>query len=125
MGADAPAELHILFAKHYNAGDLDGLMSLYEENASLVAAPGIAVSGTDAIREALASMVALKGTIEFVGEGTSYESGDLVLTHGTWVMTAEGMDEIRATTAEVARRQADGTWQYVIDNPFGTQPAGA
>jgi hypothetical protein len=28
-----------------------------------------------------------------------------------------------ATTAEVARRQPDGTWQYVIDNAWGDQAA--
>ena len=30
-----------------------------------------------------------------------------------------GDDEMSATTAEVARRQADGTWRYLIDNPHG------
>jgi ketosteroid isomerase-like protein len=46
---------------------------------------------------------------------------------------AVGLDEIRAVwadlvalggrvrmvTAEVARRQGDGTWRYVVDNPYG------
>ena len=29
-----------------------------------------------------------------------------------------------ATTAEVARRQPDGTWRYLIDNPDGAVLAG-
>jgi len=28
-----------------------------------------------------------------------------------------------AETAEVARRQADGSWRYVIDHPFGAESA--
>ena len=31
--------------------------------------------------------------------------------------------ELGATTAEVARRQPDGTWLYVIDNAWGDQAA--
>jgi hypothetical protein len=30
-----------------------------------------------------------------------------------------GSDSTEGTTAEVVRRQADGTWRYLIDNPFG------
>jgi hypothetical protein len=26
---------------------------------------------------------------------------------------------MEGTTAEVVRRQADGTWRYAIDNPWG------
>ena len=29
--------------------------------------------------------------------------------------------ELGATTAEVARRQPDGSWLYVIDNAWGDQ----
>ncbi len=27
--------------------------------------------------------------------------------------------ELHGSTAEVARRQPDGTWKYVFDHPFG------
>ena len=44
------------------------------------------------------------------------EHGDIALLSNRW--TSVGLeDEISATTAEVARRQRDGTWKYVIDNP--------
>jgi hypothetical protein len=35
-----------------------------------------------------------------------------------WTMRI-GDDEMSATTAEVARRQPDGIWRYLIDNPDG------
>jgi hypothetical protein len=49
--------------------------------------------------------------------------GDLAFLSNTWSLTGTGPDgtplTMGATTAEVARRQADGTWRYVIDNVWG------
>jgi len=33
-----------------------------------------------------------------------------------WTSTI-GDDELSSVTPEVARRQSDGTWKYIIDNP--------
>jgi len=42
---------------------------------------------------------------------------DVALLSNDWTMEGDGWSAA-ATTAEVARRQADGSWRYVIDNPF-------
>ena len=51
--------------------------------------------------------------------------GDLAYLANTWSLSGTGPDGtpvvLGATTAEVARRQADGTWRYVIDNAWGDQ----
>ena len=44
--------------------------------------------------------------------------GEIALLSNRWTMRI-GDDEMSATSAEVARRQPDGTWRYVIDNPDG------
>jgi len=44
------------------------------------------------------------------------EQGDIALLSNRWTSTI-GDDEPSAVTAEVARRQSDGTWKYIIDNP--------
>jgi len=44
------------------------------------------------------------------------EQGDIALLSNRWTATFDGAD-ISASSAEVARRQSDGTWKYVIDNP--------
>lgn len=121
MSAKHPTELHELFAKYYNAGDIEGLVSLYEDNAMLVSAPGSIAIGAQAIRDALTTLTAMKGTIRFVGDGVLFEADDLALTHGRWEMSIDGMDDVVASTAEVARLQPDATWKYVIDNPWGAQ----
>ena len=72
--------------------------------------------GLDAIREIWAGFVGLGGHIAMTTR-SAVEVGDVALLSNAWTWTADGMDG-GAVTAEVARRQADGTWRYVIDNPF-------
>ncbi len=51
------------------------------------------------------------------------ESGDTALVHSKWTTVGTDADGNRVDFAgqgtEVVRRQADGTWLFIIDNPFG------
>ena len=51
------------------------------------------------------------------------ESGDIALAHAKWTSVGTDADgnrvDFAGQTTEVMRRQADGTWLFVIDNPFG------
>jgi uncharacterized protein (TIGR02246 family) len=114
--------MHRVFTAAFNAGDAAALMDLYEPDASLAPAPGQVVTGTAAIREVLAGFLALKGkmTIDTV---RIIPAGDVALLHGSWILSGTGPDgnaiELAGRNTEVVRRQADGTWRFVIDNPFG------
>jgi uncharacterized protein (TIGR02246 family) len=118
--ADAPRELHELFLKYFNSKDLDGLLTLYEDDAVLVAAPGEPAQGGDVIRASLEAFLQLGGQIEFIAEAEPVISGDIALTHGRWRLVPDVGDAMEGETAEVSRRGADGTWRYVIDNPWGS-----
>jgi len=52
------------------------------------------------------------------------EVDDLALVVGIWSFdgTGPGGEPVRleAKNADVLRRQTDGTWRFVIDNPWGT-----
>jgi ketosteroid isomerase-like protein len=52
------------------------------------------------------------------------EADDLALVVGVWSFNGTGPDgepvELEANNADVLRRQEDGTWRFVIDNPWGT-----
>jgi uncharacterized protein (TIGR02246 family) len=122
MPATTPEQMHRVFEDMFNAGDIDGLMELYESNAALIAQPGSVAHGSEQIRAALQGFLALKGRIT-LDTKLVCTVGDLAYLSNTWSLSGTGPDgkpvALGATTAEVARRQPDGTWRYVIDNAWG------
>ena len=123
MAAREPEETHRLWGERFQAGDVEGLLALYEPNATLVPQPGQAASGAAAIREALGGFFGLKPTFNWVETRPAIRSGDLALLHSRWTLSGTGADgsplQLNGTTADVVRRQADGTWLFTIDNPWG------
>ena len=123
MPATEPEQLHRLFEQAFNAADLDSLMALYEPDATLVPQPGTVVEGVDAIRDSLRWFLDRNGRIT-VDTKLVLRVGELAYLSNRWMLTGGTMPdgspaELAATTAEVARRQPDGTWLYVIDNAWG------
>ena len=119
--ARTPEELHRLWSDYFVAGDLDGLVSLYEPDASLVAQSGAYVTGRRAIREVLAGFLSLRRAFE-IEIGRAVRSGDLALLVSSWKLSGEQRGapyETKGRTADVVRRQPDGSWLYVIDSPYG------
>jgi ketosteroid isomerase-like protein len=109
--------LHEKVQTCFNDGDVPALVTLYEPNARMMREDGSVAVGEHEIRDVWSGFVALGGRITMV---TRYaiEVDDIALLSNTWTFDGAGIT-LSATTAEVARRQPDGTWRYVIDNPFG------
>jgi uncharacterized protein (TIGR02246 family) len=120
MPAQKPEDLGQLFVQAMKDGDLDAVMALYEPGASMPNQQGEVRSGADAIREYMAPFVAMKP--DMTGQTDKVIlAGDIALSHSRWSMTTPAPMSSRAV--EVARRQPDGTWLYVIDDPFTLGPA--
>ena len=126
MSVRTPEEMHPAFTAAFNARDLDALLMLYEEGAVLTPQPGVAVSGPAAIREALGGFLSLNGPIAMTTK-TIIPTGDLALLHAEWTLNGTGPDStpiaLAARSSEVIRRQPDGTWRYIIDNPYSVDAA--
>jgi uncharacterized protein (TIGR02246 family) len=122
MPAHKPEELDELFVQALNSGDLDALIALYEPEASFNPEPGQVVTGTQAIREAAQGFLAMNPTLTLETK-TLNQTSDLALTTANWHLTGLGPNDttvdMRGQSVEVSRRQPDGTWRFVIDNPFG------
>ena len=123
MPAHAPEEVAQLWAESLTAGNLEALVELYEPDATLVAQPGEVVTGVEAIREVLSALLAVEPTFNLEARKV-LQTGDLALSFADWTLSGTGPKgeaiQMAAQTSDVLRRQADGTWCFVIDNPFGS-----
>jgi uncharacterized protein (TIGR02246 family) len=125
MPATEPEQIHGLFEEAFNAGDLDALMALYEPDAALIPQPGAVAEGTAAIRDALRWFLDRGGQVT-LDTKLVLRAGDLAYLSNRWSLSGGTMPdgspaELGATTAEVVRRQSDGTWLFAIDNAWGDQ----
>jgi len=96
--AAEPEDLGRLFLERANARDVDGVAALYEPDAVLASAGGDLVTGTKAIRRMYEALLA--DPPQFAGDVRP------ALRRGRG-----------GATAEIARRQSDGTWLWVADQP--------
>ena len=123
IGTATPARVLESIVAGINSGDLDSLMPLYESTAAFATEPGSLAPGLAGIREALNGFIAMNGTLD-LRVTRVLEVDDLALVIGTWSFDGTGPDgqpvRLQANNADVLRRQADGTWRFVIDNPWGT-----
>ncbi|HEX2086830.1 MAG TPA: SgcJ/EcaC family oxidoreductase [Solirubrobacteraceae bacterium] len=116
------AALPDALAQRLADGDLDGALALYEPEATFAPQPGAQVSGLDAIREALAQFIALRPSLSGEVEKV-LEAGDVALVTNRWSLRGTGPDgaplEMGGVSADVMRRQPDGTWRILVDDPWG------
>lgn len=104
--AHDPQELERLLVSRQIAGDVDGMTALYEPLALIDFGAG-QVRSREAIHEFFRELVASGQKFEMGEQRPVMICGDLALT-STRCLNG-------TVTAEVARRQSDGTWLWVID----------
>ncbi len=108
--AQKPEDLTRLFVERANAKDAAGIAALYEENAVMAYPPGQVTRGRDAIRTFWEEN--LKNVPKFQPEEPlpTLISGDIALT-STPPKDGSG------ARAQVVRRQPDGRWLRLLDQP--------
>ena len=105
--AKEPNDLERFFVERANAGDVEGLVSLYESNATLASGDGEVAVGLEEIRKFFISFLANRPQLTRSDQAPALRSGNLALTSSRL-----GNGDI---TAEIARLQPDGNWLWAVD----------
>ena len=116
-------DIHPAVERTVNNEDVEGFLALYAPDACMVLPDGSTITGHEAIRELATQLVAMKGRMK-VRTRYVIEAGDLAILSNEWTLTTAS-ESMSAITAEVAQRQPDGGWLYVIDNPYAGPTADA
>jgi hypothetical protein len=115
--ATQPEDLSRFVVQRLNAGDVDGLVALYEPGAALALPDGRLATGDDEIRQACEGIVAGRPPRRRAAMGTVAAGRRLPgLRNGELALTATQVPG-GAVTAGVAHQQPDGTWLWVLDQP--------
>jgi len=108
--AQQPEDLTRLFVERANQGDAEGVAALYEQDAVMAYPPGKVTAGRDAIRQLWEQVLA--GRPHF-----SPETPLPTLITGDVALTSTPPSDGSGARAQVVRRQPDGTWLRVLDQP--------
>jgi len=108
----------------FQDNEIETVMSAYEHGAAVVFEPGQPVTDEQQLRQMFSAMAAAKPVFTYSGHEVVV-SGDIAVHIAPWRMTAHTPDgqEIVQSGLSIAalRRQADGSWKMVIDNPHGAR----
>ena len=107
--ATDPGDLAKFFVDRANAGDVEGLVALYEPNAVLAFPEGTIATGHAEIRAVYEDFLASAPVLTPGRQRPPLVSGDLALT-ATELPTG-------GVTVEIAHRQPDGYWLWAVDQP--------
>jgi uncharacterized protein (TIGR02246 family) len=111
-----PEDITRLFVERSNAGDATGVAALYEENAVLAYPPGDQTVGREAIRALWEKVLAHAPQFEQEQPLPTLISGDIALT-------STPPKDGAGARAQVVRRQPDGSWLRLLDQPEFVTPA--
>lgn len=122
MAARTSIEVDQLFAKALEAGDLEAIVALYEPQAVVPGQSGQPPAvGPDQIREAMRPFIELKPTNVVLAATVVAELDGVAILYDDWRGTGHAPDgseaPLEGKAIEVVRRQADGSWKFIFDDP--------
>lgn len=109
------------FYTAFNDRNIERLLALFEPHAVYITGSGQYAGNRTDIRAALQQALDLETRI-IQGPRQTIIAGDIALMMSNWSQVPDSAkpDALGGTSTIVFRRQPDGEWLIVIDNPIGT-----
>jgi ketosteroid isomerase-like protein len=122
MIANSPEHAVELLDRAFAQGDLHAVLSFYEDAAVVITEPGKAARGTAELRSFFARAMQSGASAEQL-KTQVIEAEGVALFLSRWTLHVKGAGpgatERTFTATTVFRKQPDGGWKALIDNPFG------
>jgi uncharacterized protein (TIGR02246 family) len=128
MTSDSPEQAVKMVDEAFNRGDLEAVLDFYEPSAVVVMEPGSVARGHVELRDFF-TRVMRAGSSARQLKTSIIEADGVALFLSRWTLDSPDAEntannrEFMATT--ILRRQADGRWKALIDNPIGPLVLGA
>ncbi|MDX2173863.1 MAG: DUF4440 domain-containing protein [Bacteroidota bacterium] len=102
--------------------DIEGVLATYEDNAIVMFEPQKPVQGKETLRAVFTQFVTMNPQYTFSSHEV-YISGDIATHIAPWKMVGQMPDgskiEQSGLSVAVLRKQANGSWLMIQDNPHG------
>jgi ketosteroid isomerase-like protein len=118
MVANSPGQAVELLDRAFAQGDLDAVLSFYEDAAVVITEPGKGARGTEELRSFFARAMQSGSWAEQLRTRV-IEADGVALFLSRWTLHSKDATARTFTATTVFRRQPDGGWKALIDNPFG------
>jgi uncharacterized protein (TIGR02246 family) len=120
-----PANVYGALLKAFNAGDIDATLACYDPQACFVMKSGRVARGLVELREMYRATFSYKPDLEVNVRRIISAGDDLIFVVVDWkskTVSSSGEAKVWAGTGtDILKRQPDGTWRLVLDNPYGIE----
>ena len=120
MFAANPEDAVELLDKAFNEGDLATVLSFYEDNAVVITEPGKSARGKEELKDFFEGIMQAGSSAKQLKTHV-IEADGIALFLSRWTLEVKdaSVPSRTFTATTIFRRQQDGGWKVLIDNPLG------
>ena len=122
VDVNSPEQAVRLMDEAFNRGDVEAVLSFYEDAAVVVTEPGKMARGQSELRAFLQSIMRPEISARQIKTYT-IEADGVALFLSRWILITKNSEGesvgSQHTATTVFRKNNDGTWKALIDNSFG------